>query len=208
MDKKTFIWIILAIIIIPIILYLGFIIFQNQKISPGIKGLSKYKVGVFYCSYNDEIPSLAEMIKTRLNAKTFQIKPAVPYPKDPQEFKNRIKKDNKDISKVVIDVNKEDLRKYDYIIFGTPVMEDSVCPELKRFIINNQKRIENKPVSVLVLYKKGELPANTLLFFKSKLYNAIWKPGFITEMRSRQQLNYEFDLWFNLMQFKRKELSK
>lgn len=208
MDKKTLIKAIVGAILIPIILFIGYFIYINQKIAPGMKGISKLNVGVFYCTYNDDIPKFVDMIKKRLNAKTYQIDTATPYPKDIEGFNNRIKEENKNIEKLVLEPYNIDLKKIDYYIFATAIIDDQACPALKKFVIDNQKDFDNKLVSVMVLYKDKEIPANTVLFFKRKFYNAIWKPAFITKMKDMKQLNYEYDLWFNLMEFKRKELMK
>ena len=209
MTKKNLILAIVAAILVPLILFIGYLIYSNQKIMPGMKGISKMNVGVFYCTYNnDNIPKFADMIKSRLNAKVYQIDAAVPYPKDPDAFIKRIKEENKAVEKLTLRPYDIDLKKIDYMIFATAVYDDQPCPALKKFVIDNQDLFNNKFVSVMVLHKDKEIPANTVLFFSRKFYKAIWKPAFITKMKDMKQLNYEFDLWFNLMQFKRKELRK
>lgn len=208
MNQKNLILAIVAAILIPLILFVGYLIYANQKVMPGMKGISKMNVGVFYCTYNDDIPKFVDMIRTRLKAKVYQIDAATPYPKDPDAFIKRIKEENQNVENLELEPYDIDLKKFDYMIFATAIYDDQPCPALKKFVLDNQELFNKKFVSVMVLHKDKEIPANTVLFFSRKFYKAIWKPAFITKMKDMQQLNYEFDLWFNLMQFKRKELKK
>ena len=74
------------------------------------------------------------------------------------------------------------------------------------FVITNEDRFDKKPVSMLILYKDNQMPKDTAEFFRYKLYHSIWKPSFVTTVKEKNQLDYEIDLWFNLMEFKREEL--
>ena len=197
-----------SVVLIILIGLLGRVLYMHHRISPGMEGLSKLNVGVLYCTHNDNIPTLVGMIKKRLNAKTFEIANASPYPKNEAEFKNRVREEGKDVSKVAVDAPSIDLQKFDFLVIASPVMEDRPCPALQRYIIDNHREFKDIPVSVLVTYKANEVPANTQLFFKRKLYAGIWKPPFVTKSTDMKKLNREFDLWFNLMEFERYELKK
>ena len=89
---------------------------------------------------------------------------------------------------------------------GTPILENKPCPVMQKFVLSNQEKFFKKPVSLLILYKQGQIPKETAEFFRYKLYNSIWKPSFVTMEKGKDQLDYEIDLWFNLMEFKREEL--
>lgn len=208
MDKKIKIalWAAISVILVIFIAFLSRYFYMHHRVNPGMAGLSKFNVGVLYCSHNDEIPTLIDMIKKRIKVKTFEIIPLKPYPKDSAAFKERLHSDNADIGKVTYFDPGIDISKFGYIIVGTSVMEDRPCPALQKYLVDHQKEFEGIPISVLVLYKKGEIPANTVLFLKRKLYAGYWKPPFVTTIKNKKQLNDEFDLWFNEMQFERQEL--
>lgn len=204
--KKLAIIIALGVLFL-LLVFFGFSVFMNKTYKPGIKDLSKKNIGIFYCSYGDDgVKGVVDVIASKLKAEKIEIKPAVAYPQDQTAFIERIKQENFDITNVALDNELIDIRQYKLIILGSPVIEDKPCPVLQRFVIDNQSRFDKKPVSVLVLYKDGQSPRNTVEFFNYKLYGAVVKPSFITTQKDKNQLDYEVNLWFDLMEFKREEL--
>ena len=83
MDKKIKIalWAAISVILVIFIAFLSRYFYMHHRVNPGMAGLSKFNVGVLYCSHNDEIPTLIDMIKKRIKVKTFEIIPLKPYPK-------------------------------------------------------------------------------------------------------------------------------
>lgn len=204
--KKTIITV-TGIIVFLLLVFLGYVLFMNATYKPGIDRLSKENIGIFYCSYNnDGVSAIVDQITKKLKADKIEIKSAVAYPTDENAFMDRIKKENEDVSKVVLDNNTIDITKYKLIILGTPILDNHPCPVMQKFIIANGDRFDKKPVSMLILYKQGQIPKDTAEFFRYKLYHSIWKPSFVTMVKGKEQLDYEIDLWFNLMEFKREEL--
>ncbi len=207
MDIKKTIITAAGVIAFLLLVFLGYFWYMNKTYKPGIENLSKENIGIFYCSYNnDGVSSIVDTITQKLKADKIEIKPAVPYPTDENAFMTRIKKENEDVSKVVLNNNIIDIRKYKLIILGTPILDNHPCPVMQKFVITNEDRFDKKPVSMLILYKDNQIPKDTAEFFRYKLYHSIWKPSFVTTVKEKNQLDYEIDLWFNLMEFKREEL--
>ena len=206
MDAKKLTIIISGIVGFLLLVIIGYLIFMNKTYKPGIEALSKKNIGIFYCSYDDQVANIVNIIGGKLKADKIEIKPAVKYPADKAQFTERIKQENANISKVALSNDIIDIRKYKLIIMGTPILENKPCPVMQKFVLSNQERFFKKPVSLLILYKQGQIPKDTAEFFRYKLYNSIWKPSFVTMEKDKDQLDYEIDLWFNLMEFKREEL--
>ncbi len=206
MDKKKLAIIISGVVGFLLLVTLGYFILMNTTYKPGIENLSKKNIGIFYCSYDDQVANMVNIIAGKLKADKIEIKPAAKYPTDKAQFTERIKQENANISKVALGNDIVDIRKYKLIIMGTPILENKPCPVMQKFVLSNQERFFKKPVSLLILYKQGQIPKDTAEFFRYKLYNSIWKPSFVTMEKPKDQLDYEINLWFNLMEFKRDEL--
>ena len=204
MNNKNILRTIAIVILIPVVIFIFYLFFMYHKITPGIQGLSNYKVGIFYCTMNDEVPTLVNMAKTRLKTKAYEVRTVVPYPKDAAELNERLKEENGDLDKIILERINTDVAKYEYIIMATPVVNNKPCPQLQKFVFENQSKLENKPISLIILYKKGESFKDTHLFFIHNI-RATWKSNYITEIKDPKKQNYEFDLWLNNMQFKRAE---
>ncbi len=206
MKTKT---LILLSVIGIIFIFLGFIGYQyymKQNIQPGVKNLAKENIGIIYCSYNEGIQDIVNIISKKLKADIIELKPAVPYPTDKEEFYKRIQLENGDLSKVVLDNKLIDLKKYKLLIFGTPVIKEQPCPVIKKFLEDNADRINNKSVATIVKYNEKENTVPTQEYFYYKLYKAKQKPNFVTMAKDKTELNYTLELWFNEMQFAREEL--
>lgn len=206
-NKKT-IMTILTVVLCVLFGWLGFYLFENQNIKPGVAGLAKRKVGIFYCSYNDDTATVVSMLDNILKTKSIEIKTNEPYPKDTKKFLDRITQENQNLTRVVLEDSNIDLQKYDYMIFATPVINNKPCPAIQRFVLDKYPTIQKKPVSVVILYKDGELPGNTMLFFTRKLALSVWKPPFVTKLKREKTMNYQLNMWLNNMRFKRKELRR
>ena len=204
MNNKSILRTIAIVILIPVVIFMFYLFFMYHKITPGIQGLSNYKVGIFYCTIDDEVPTLVNMAQKRLKAKVYEVRSAVPYPKDADELNERLKEEGRNLDKIIIESVNTDISKYDYIILATSVVNNNACPQLQKFVIDNQRKLANKPISLIILYKKGESFKDTHLFFIHNI-NATWKSNYITEIKDSKKQNYEFDLWLNSMQFKRAE---
>lgn len=204
MNNKNILRTIAIVILIPVVIFIFYLFFMYHKITPGIQGLSNYKVGIFYCTMNDDVPTLVNMAKTRLKTKAYEVRTVVPYPKDAAELNERLKEENGDLDKIILERINTDVAKYEYIIMATPVVNNKPCPQLQKFVFENQSKLENKPISLIILYKKGESFKDTHLFFIHNI-RATWKSNYITEIKDPKKQNYEFDLWLNNMQFKRAE---
>lgn len=204
MNNKNILRTIAIVILIPVVIFIFYLFFMYHKINPGIQGLSNYKVGIFYCTMNDEVPTLVNMAKTRLKTKAYEVRTVVPYPKDAAELNERLKEENGDLDKIILERINTDVAKYEYIIMATPVVNNKPCPQLQKFVFENQSKLENKPISLIILYKNGESFKDTHLFFIHNI-RATWKSNYITEIKDPKKQNYEFDLWLNSMQFKRAE---
>lgn len=207
MKTKTLIWIIVGCILFIVLGYLGYLFFMKHQYSPGIKNLSKHKIALVYCSYNnDDVSELADIIGSKLKVDKIKLEPVKPYSNNNAEFIARIKQENSDLSKVDLLNGSVYVKKYDLFVFATPVIEDKPCPVVQKFVLDHQKDLENKPYTTVVRFNDNQTPKNALLFFSYKLYNSIKKPSFVTKVQDKKQLEYEFNLWFDSMKFSREEL--
>lgn len=208
MDKKKLVLLITTGILLLFLIIIGFLIYSHQSFKPGAEKLAKEKIGVIYCSYNnDGVKDIVDIISKKIKAEVIELKPAVAYPTNKDEFSKRIDAENADISKVVLDNKVIDLRKYKLVIFATPVLKNKTCPVLHKFIDENAPRIANKPVAAVVRYEQTDKDIReTLDYLYYRLHDGKQKPNFITFSRDKNQLEYEINLWFNEMEFERGDL--
>ncbi len=208
MDKKKLVLFMTIGILLLFLVIIGFLIYSHQIYKPGVEKLTKEKIGVIYCSYNnDGVKDIVDIITRTIKAEVIELKPAVAYPTNEDEFSKRIESENADISKVVLDNKVIDLRKYKLIIFATPVLQNKTCPVLHKFIDENAPRIAHKPVAAVVRYEKTDKNIReTLDYLYYRLHGGKQKPNFITYSRDKNQLEYEINLWFNEMEFERGDL--
>ncbi len=191
-------------------IFLGFIglqIYNKKTFTPGTAQLSKMSTSIIYCSYNDDgVKQLVDMTEKKIKAEVIELKSAVPYPTDNAEFIKRIKEENENLSKVVLDNQTIDLKKYKLIIFATPVIEKKPCPVMQKFLEDNNGRLDNRAVSTIVKYKKGTDATGTMKYFFYKFYHSFKKPSFLTFAESKEQLMHELQLWLDQMEFTHDEL--
>lgn len=208
MDKKKLVLFITIGILLIILFIIGFLVYSHQTFTPGVKNLAKQRIGVIYCSYNnDGVKDIVDIVSRTIKAEVIELKPAVPYPTSNEEFSKRIDVENADISKVVLDNKVIDLRKYKLVIFATPVLKNQTCPVLHKFIDENAPRLANKPVAAIVRHEKTDKNIReTLDYLYYRLHNGKQKPNFITFSRNKKQLKYEISLWLDEMQFERGDL--
>ena len=207
MRTKTFILLIGLIIAILVFGLIGFQIYMKQPYTPGVKNLAKSNIAVLYCTYGEGIKDIIDIVGNKVKADVIEIKPAVAYPTNKEDFDKRIKGENEGLSSIILDNQDINIRKYKLIIFATPIIQNKPCPVIQKLIIDNEGRFKNKAVSALVLFNDGtDNTKDTMDFFYYKLHDANQKPNFLTLKRGKEQLNYEIKLWFDQMEFKREEL--
>ena len=207
MRTKTFLLLIFLFIVLFVLGFIGFQIFMKQNYNPGTKGIAKSKVAIIYCSYGEGVKNMVDVISNKVNAEIIELKPAVSYPANKEEFAERIKKENENIAAIVLDNQDINIRKYKFIIFATPVLQNMPCPVMQKLINDNASRFKNKAVSNLVMYdEKKDNPKGTTDFFYYRFHEARQKPGFLTLNKGKEQLEYEIKRWFDEMEFKREEL--
>ena len=206
MQTKKIIWIITGCILFSLLAGCGYLFFMKHKFAPGIKNLSKQHIGIIYCSYNDSISDIVNIIGEKLQADKIKLEPAIAYSKDSKEFTARVKQENANLDKVILKNDNINVKNYNLLIFWTSFIKDKPCPAIQKFVLDNKDSMIQKPYSMLILYNENENPKNTVQFFVYKLYHSIRKPSFITRMKSKDQLDYEIKLWFDQMQFTREEL--
>lgn len=207
MDKKKLILFITTGILLLFLIIVGLLIYSHQSYKPGVEKLAKENIGVIYCSYNnDGIKDIVDIINKKLKSDVIELKPAVTYPTNKDEFSKRIDAENADITKVILDNKVIDLRKYKLIVFATPVIRNKPCPVLQKFISENKSRIVNKPVATIVRYEENDDTKETLEYLYYELHEGKQKPNFITFSRDKKQLEYEIGLWFDEMEFERGDL--
>ena len=207
MKTKTFVLLIVLFIALFVLGFIGFQIYMKQEYNPGADNIAKSKVAVIYCSYGEGVKGMVDIIKDKVKADLFELKPAVAYPTDKEKFAERIMNENQDLSSVILDNQDINIRKYKFFIFATPVIQNKACPVIQKLINDNAGRFKNKAVTYLIMYdEKNDNPKETTDFFYYRLHEAKQKTGFMTIKRGEQQLNYEIKLWFDNMKFKREEL--
>ncbi|MBO6181129.1 hypothetical protein J6O86_05525 [bacterium] len=208
MDKKKLVLFITIGILFIFLFIIGFLVYSHQTVKPGVKNLAKEKIGVIYCSYNnDGVKDIVDIISKKIKSEVIELKPAVAYPTNKEEFVKRVDTENADISKVVLDNKIIDLRKYKLVIFATPVLRNKTCPVLQKFIDDNAPRIVNKPVASVVRYEQTDKDIReTLDYLYYRLHDGKQKPNFVTYARDKKQLEYEIGLWFDEMEFERGDL--
>jgi len=206
MKTKTFVLLMVLAILFVFLGFVGYKYYGKQLINPGVEGLSKYHIAIIYCSHNDNMKDIVNIIESKLKADVYELKTAVPYPADNEEFQKRIKKENEDVSKVVLDNKLIDINKYGLIVIGTPVIQGKPCPSMQKFLNDNESRLKNKPVASIVKYDENVGARDTMEYLYYKLYEASAKPNLPTYATDKEQLQKEIELWFNEMQFTRDEL--
>lgn len=207
MKSKTLVLLIVLAIAAIALGFIGFQIYSKKKFTPGTENLSKKNIALIYCSYNnDGVKQLVYMTSQKIKADVIELKTAVPYPADNVEFIKRINQENEDVSKIALDNNVIDLRKYNLVIFATPVIEKKACPVMQKFLDENKDRLKNKPVTSIVKYKKGEDITGTTKYFYYRFYDAVRKPNFLTFAEDKKQLTHELQLWLDQMEFTHEEL--
>ena len=206
MKIKTFVLLIILSIAFIFTGFVGYQIYTNQEFKPGVKQLARENIAIIYCSYNDGVENIVDIIANKLNADVVELKSAIPYPTDKTEFLKRIDAENADISKVILDNGLIDIKKYNLIVLGTPVIQKKPCPVLQKFLEDNEARFNKKPVAAVVKFSEGGDATETMKYLYYNLYNASKKPNFLTFAEDKQQLEHELQLWFDAMEFTHGEL--
>ena len=144
----------ILIILLPIVLIAGFVIYQiaDAATQTKIGGLMDKKVLVAYFSWSGNTKSIAQKIQAQTGADIFEITPVTPYPADYNETAYGIAKEQKEKG-IHPPIHNKDISSYDVIFVGTPAWWYTMAPPVMTLLAENN--FEGKIIVPFVTHGGG-----------------------------------------------------
>ena len=210
MNKKYLI--ITGIVVLVLVLLTGLFVMWYKNYSDkrpykvGIDSISKQKIAIIYHPYNAGIIQVADIIHSKVGGDIYKLDSKIPYPKIESKLKGVITTEQKNPEKVALN-QKVDIKKYNMIFVGVPVIYNDASPVMKRFMTDNKSVFKNNQIIIPFKYYSGK--DNSVLtdeFLFHNYGNAIVKNGYNTSITDKKAVDMYITLWLNDINFYKNEL--
>ena len=212
MNKKLLITILCIIVALTLLIFLGIFAkkyYETAEFQPGIDKIATQNIAIIYHPYNDGIKQVADIIKSKVGGDVYILEPFSDYPTSADLRKDRIKKEQLHPEKVSLKDNKFNIKKYNIVFIGVPVIDGMMSPVMMRFVLDHEKLLNKNIVTIpFVFLTNNDSPKETYKFLYRYTMFSAQKSGYTTTFLDKQANDMYITSWLEQINFHRYELKK